>query len=314
MSRGIAELEARAGELLRTSESATSATPRARGRARRERGGSLREADSHRERAHAPRLACGRGDAVEAARSRRRPPSRGSRRCSSSSATIEGVSEGAHAPAPRGRPRPGAARHGGGCARGAGALPRRARGLARRGRRRSCWWRTATRSSARSSGCAAWNRPRHADRSERDRRRSAARDARGRRACCGGASELVRCEARFRPLVERLLGSVVVVEDRDDRGATLDAVRGRPALREPRRRGVGARPGARRLDAQSGRTCCTARWRSESSPGALAEQRLAIEGRAARARGISKRNAPTIWHGRPRRTPRWKRAATPSRR
>uniref|UniRef100_A0A832I477 Chromosome segregation protein SMC n=1 Tax=Eiseniibacteriota bacterium TaxID=2212470 RepID=A0A832I477_UNCEI len=30
----------------------------------------------------------------------------------------------------------------------------------------------------------------------------------------GRASDLVRCEARFRPLVERLLGSVVVVEDR----------------------------------------------------------------------------------------------------
>jgi len=30
----------------------------------------------------------------------------------------------------------------------------------------------------------------------------------------GRASELVRCEARFRPLVDRLLGSVVVVEDR----------------------------------------------------------------------------------------------------
>jgi chromosome segregation protein len=113
----------------------------------------------------------------------------------------------------------------------------------------------------------------------------------------GRASELVRCEARFRPLVERLLGSVVMVEDRET--AARLSTRSEGGLRFV---GLDAEVWERgRVRAGSTRNLAGLLHREmeiRELSGRLADQRLAIEGRQRELEDLE-RNAPTIWHGGP---------------
>jgi len=109
----------------------------------------------------------------------------------------------------------------------------------------------------------------------------------------GRASELVRCEARFRPLVERLLGSVVMVEDRET--AARLSTRSEGGLRfvsldaEVWERG--------RVRAGSTRNLAGLLHREmeiREISGRLAEQRLAIEGRQGELEDLETRQAEDL--------------------
>ena len=80
----------------------------------------------------------------------------------------------------------------------------------------------------------------------------------------GRASDLVRCEERFRPLVERLLGTVFVVESREVAAelahASIGGMRFVSLDGEVWERGR-VRAGQH---ARARAACCTARWRSAS--------------------------------------------------
>ena len=104
----------------------------------------------------------------------------------------------------------------------------------------------------------------------------------------GRASELVRCEERFRPLVDRLLGSVIVVEDRAT-AATL-AGRSEGGLRFVSLEGeVWERGRVRAGSTRSLGGLLHREMEIRELSGKLAELRLAVEGQKSEVEGFGVR-------------------------
>ena len=106
----------------------------------------------------------------------------------------------------------------------------------------------------------------------------------------GRASELVRCEAHYRPLVDRLLGSVIVVEDRATAGSL--AGRSEGGLRFVSLEGeVWERGRVRAGSTRSLGGLLHREMEIRELSGRLAELRLEIEGQRGEVESISARRA-----------------------